>query len=435
MGGSRGTAPPADGATQDSTLLEAASAGRGARRELLGAAVCWCLFVNHYSRDVTGALEREIEADVGVSVNQFQALNSVYFFPNVLAPLIVGAVAQRVGSTRMLIAMQFRSYNILLAGRVILGLTYESTDVLPLPILAPFFSEWGSMVGIFNSALRMGSVVNFALSPLAYKMGALAAALWLSGILGISGLGAAALARGLERKLRPAVRRDEAEQRPGVGASEDATSPGSSTSVESGRVAGCSGVHLFVLFVVTGALIYTSIVPFWFFGSAFIRDKWGYSLQSADALMLFPEGGMVVLATPIGFLVDARRRRVGATRACLLGLVMALCGVVLGYALLVIPTADVMPPIVPLAVLGLAYACGNTVFWSLTNALVPSTCYALGGGILGSAMNLGPTVLPLLMADAGSEATAISWLGFAAAMAMAGALALAACPALPELAA
>lgn len=56
----------------------------------------------------------------------------------------------------------------------------------------------------------------------------------------------------------------------------------------------------FGLYVATGALVYSSIVPFWFYGGAFIRDKWGYSLQAADALMLFPEGSMVVLSPPIG---------------------------------------------------------------------------------------------------------------------------------------
>lgn len=42
----------------------------------LAAVVCWCLFVNHYARDVTGALEREMEVDLGISPGEFQALRT-----------------------------------------------------------------------------------------------------------------------------------------------------------------------------------------------------------------------------------------------------------------------------------------------------------------------------------------------------------------------
>mmetsp|Transcript_160873 Transcript_160873/g.516295 ORF Transcript_160873/g.516295 Transcript_160873/m.516295 type:complete len:749 (-) Transcript_160873:129-2375(-) len=338
---------------------------RGSNRVLLAASCSWCLFVNHYSRDVTGALEREIETVVGIDASKFQALNSAYFVPNIVAPLVAGAFAQRFGATRVLVAMQavaavghlvfglggqMKSYGALLAGRIILGLTYEAIDVMPLPILAPHFGEeWGVMVGLFNGALRMGSVANFALSPWAYHFGGLPAALWLSGLFGISGLAAALATWRFDLKAWQG-------RLPGCGGSGGSENRSSGTedvgSVGEGELpsarVGCCGalqdnVQL-ILYVLTGALMYSAIVPFWFYG---------------------------------------------------------------GFLMLVCVPAPALPPIVPLGLLGIAWASSNTLFWSMSSTMVPKRYYALGAGVIGASLNLGPSVLPVLMAHAASKGAAL----------------------------
>ena len=66
------------------------------------------LFFNHWARDSVGALETKIEADVpagglGLTVAQYNRLTSAYFLPNVVAPLVAGVAAQRIGASNMLV--------------------------------------------------------------------------------------------------------------------------------------------------------------------------------------------------------------------------------------------------------------------------------------------------------------------------------------------
>merc|ERR1719215_276556 len=85
------------------------------------------------------------------------------------------------------LSVELSSFNWLFVGRLILGFSYESIDILPLPILAPVLKEsWGTAVGLLTAFLRLGSVANFFVTPLAYQMGGIGAALWLSCLLGVT---------------------------------------------------------------------------------------------------------------------------------------------------------------------------------------------------------------------------------------------------------
>ena len=80
------------------------------------------LFFNHWARDSVGALETKIEADVpagglGLTVAQYNRLTSAYFLPNVVAPLVAGVAAQRIGASNMLVVCLAVS----LAGGIALG--------------------------------------------------------------------------------------------------------------------------------------------------------------------------------------------------------------------------------------------------------------------------------------------------------------------------
>lgn len=405
---------------------------RPSQRWILAGCVCWVLFVNHYARDVTGALEREIENDVDISVAQYQTLNSAYFAPNLVAPFVSGLIAQWIGAPRMLVISaavailghfavalggQLRWYGLLLTGRIVLGLTYETIDVMPLPILAPLFSDdWGLLVGLFNACLRMGSVTNFAVTPAVYSVAGLAGALWVSAAFGLSGCLAALVAHSLDRRLKKS--RDAAREN---SAADSDRGRGSGDDTTHTLVARDRALSIFVAYATLGALTYASIVPFWFYGGAFIREKWGYSLSAADALMLFPEGGMVILSPPIGILVDSRLRSMPRR---LIALPFCLALVIVGFSCLALLPAEALPPIVPLGFLGVGYAASNTIFWSASDKMVPKAYYAIGSGIVGSMLNLGATTLPIAMAHASSGAVALMLLAFAAGLAALAALAL-----------
>lgn len=143
------------------------------------------VFSNHYYRDSVGALEIQLENDTGLSPKQYATLNSIYFLPNILAPLFAGVIAQKYGASNTLIAsiafscigyiifvvgIYERSYHEMIAGRLLVGINYEVIDSLPILIAAPLFKEdWAKLVGCLNGFLRLGSVINFLLSPYLYN--------------------------------------------------------------------------------------------------------------------------------------------------------------------------------------------------------------------------------------------------------------------------
>ena len=78
---------------------------------------------------------------------------------------------------------------------------YEIIDSLPIVILAPLFdSQWGLVVGLLNGFLRLGSVMNFVLSPVIYKTRGVKVALWFATAIATSAVLFAALAYSLTRK-------------------------------------------------------------------------------------------------------------------------------------------------------------------------------------------------------------------------------------------
>ena len=55
------------------------------------------MFGNHYARDAVGALEIQIESDLLISSDQYATINSIYFFPSIVAPLLAGVFTNYIG--------------------------------------------------------------------------------------------------------------------------------------------------------------------------------------------------------------------------------------------------------------------------------------------------------------------------------------------------
>jgi len=100
----------------------------------------------------------------GYTVHQYNALSSIYFFPNIAVPIIAGVVAHMLGSAstfsffclisalgnmfvavsatpRLLRSLRVSSYNAMLVGRLCMGVAYEALDFLPIGMVAPRFSD------------------------------------------------------------------------------------------------------------------------------------------------------------------------------------------------------------------------------------------------------------------------------------------------------
>ena len=87
-------------------------------------------------------------------------------------------------------------------------------------------------------------------------------------------------------------------------------------------------------------------------------------------------------------------------------------GTAASYACLVLTD---MPPLLPMATLGACWAVSHTVVWGSFPALVPPGLLALGAGLTGTAINVGPALLPLAfsylargaVSDAAADQTSI----------------------------
>eukprot|EP00971_Amphidinium_carterae_P109417 2166755-Amphidinium_carterae.1 len=93
----------------------------------------------------------------------------------------------------------------------------------------------------------------------------------------------------------------------------------------------------------------------------------------------------MVLAPVLGGMTDA------LTRDCKLKVFAAVSVLVpLSYLLMALVPVSV-PPVVPMLCLGASIGAVNAIYWCLSGFLIPEEHEALGGGILGSALNIGST--------------------------------------------
>lgn len=161
------------------------------------------VFGSHYSRDVTGALQTELEREIPLTHMEFSIISSLYYFPNLAVPLLVGilqdmydcvaifvaTVILSAGANLMFAAgVSARSVPLLIAGRGATGVFYEAVDMGSIPVTGPLFKDRFALVsGITNGCLRLGSVANFLMSPWLYERYGLSTAIWVSSLIAATG--------------------------------------------------------------------------------------------------------------------------------------------------------------------------------------------------------------------------------------------------------
>jgi len=150
----------------------------------------------------------------------------------------------------------------------------------------------------------------------------------------------------------------------------------------------------YLLYLSTGMLVYSGIVPFFFCGGAFLREKWGFSLELADACMMLMEGGVVLISPMIGWYLDAYKGSLFCTSVWLM---LCMFSVAAGLFSLVALPASSSSPIWGLGMMSVGWGGANTLLCSMGTVIVPDGLYALGAGLFGSVLNVGPAVLPLVM--------------------------------------
>lgn len=164
----------------------------------------------------------------------------------------------------------------------------------------------------------------------------------------------------------------------------------------------------FYWYTLTGMFLYGSMVPFWFIGSKFLQEAYGLSIVSADWLMLLPEGAIVIISIPLGLFLENRRATIKLFQK-LLALSISIFMVAMSYVLMAYgfrrasdastdqSNISVVRPVVPMIMIGIAYGYSNCLFWSCITDIIQKDRLAEGTGIISSAMNILPSLMPLVV--------------------------------------
>lgn len=391
---------------------------------------------------------------VGISSTQYGSLNSLYFLPNIITPLLVGTAADlfggptlclmwaviiaSIGHTIFALACQLQSVNLLFLGRILAGSVYEVIDFLPIVCTGALFKdEWGMIVGGTNAFLRAGSVATFVIGPFVYEQVGLKAAMWLSAIIALLSVPIAITAHWLIKKLSEFYQNQSNNSNHNVNDETELTgftsSPAQVYAKRGKEIIESSSPEkilqrqrqnqrqlelnnnnnhqiesvspflklslTYYLYACAGMFLYGSMVPFWFTGSKYLQEFYGLSVQSAGGLILIPEGSIIILSFPLGYLLDNHIKSANIRLICL-GFSTILLPI--GYVLLMIGWKSSessfisTSPIPAMLILGLGYGVSNCMYWTSLMQIVPEDLIGPASGLIASSLNVMPALVPVI---------------------------------------
>ena len=395
---------------------------------------------------------------------------------------------------------------------------YEIIDSVPIVVLVPLFqSQWGLVVGLLNGFLRLGSVMNFVITPAIYNARGVKEALWFATFVASSTiLSAGAIFLSSKKsndyeQLNVSSHEEPNDAHPcDISYATMITKADSTTSTACSSESGCDlltleltsstykmnhkldadydtsnkeemvdeetsalfgraddadffeivnssdsvdydekkaviklsmmsvavavtskmamalPLHLFryqyYMFLLSGAFLYGSMVPFWFLGSKFLQDHYSLSVGRADALMLFPEGMIAIVSVPIGYLLDLSKCN---TKSRLKLLSVSCLFLPISYTMLAygfystseskisataVNTVEdplilhtTIPPLLTMCAIGLAYAVSNSMYWSTVMDILPKgDHFSAANGLIASCLNVLPSFVPPFLIFAAS---------------------------------
>ena len=145
-------------------------------------------------------------------------------------------------------------------------------------------------------------------------------------------------------------------------------------------------------YLVGAMCVYGSVVPFWFIGAKVLQRRFHIGLRAADAMILLPEGSILVVGPAIGVVSDWLKL---SMRALLLVAAAALALIPLTLLVLAwtpLPKALVLPTMV---LFGAGYAAAQNLVWTALPLVLPPRTIMLGAGLMASAINMLPSALPV----------------------------------------
>lgn len=160
-------------------------------------------------------------------------------------------------------------------------------------------------------------------------------------------------------------------------------------------------------------------------GPSFLAQARGFDLKAMGSATLVIFGGGFAGALASGFLADALQRR-GLPRALVLKLLLALSGLAVLAAFVILPGIESPPAVVALLTAADVMLCFGSLYWSFPAMLAPAGQEGTAGGLMNLAGSVGGIVVPLaaglILQLTGSYAGVLIFFAGAAALYVAGTL-------------
>jgi MFS family permease len=371
-------------ARMESGLIERPTPSRTVRWLVLGAIGIAC-YGAYYAFDYIGPLAPLLDRQLHFSNSDIGLLQAAYSFPNIVAMLICGVIIDRLGTRKSLSIFAMLIFvglvvtalsprvGIMAAGRVLVGAGGEALALTANVSVARWFwhDELSLGFGLRASAARLGSL-SAQVSP---TWAAKAYTNWRWPLLIGAGFGGfCILGSALYWML-------------------DARGERQFALGHTGRTTKIQFVELFRfnrsfwLIAAICVTFYGCIFPFETFGQKFLIEARHVSPQAASLLVgmepLFSLIGMPIF----GLLADRYARR---------SLLMMF------GSLLIVPVFPMLsyasiPPVIPMALMGVAFALVPAVMWPALVYIVDKSRLGLANGMLDTVQQLGLIAINLLV--------------------------------------
>ena len=371
------------------TLLEPRATSRPAptrpyRWFALGA-MSVALYGSYYAFDYIGPLAPLLSRQLHFSDSQIGLLQAVYSLPNIVAMLICGVVIDRIGTKRSMAIFSVLVFaglaitalspriGVMVMGRLIVGSGAEALALASNVGVARWFwhDELSLGFGIRSTFLRLGSLtaqVSPTWAPRAYTY-------WQWPLLLGVGFGVFCLAGAAWYWMLDA----RGERRFTLGHTAGAHEISAADVFRFDRS--------FWLISALCITFYGCIFPFETFGQKFLIDARHLSPQHASLLVGMEPFFSMIGAPIFGYLVDRYARR---------SLFMMFGSLLIVPVFLLLGYTDV-PPVIPMAMMGVAFALVPSVMWPALVYVVHRSRLGMANGMLDTIQQIGLVAINLLI--------------------------------------
>lgn len=370
-------------------LMEAGEIGKPApsraSRWLVLTVIGVACYGGYYAFDYIGPLAPLLSRQLHFSNTDIGLLQAVYSLPNIIAMLVCGVIIDRLGTRKalsifgvlvfagLIITALSPRLGIMVTGRLLVGSGGEALALTANVGVARWFwhNELSLAYGLRGSAARLGSLsaqVSPAWAPRAYSY-------WRWPLL----LGVAFGALSLLGAALYWIFDTRGERRFALGHS------AKTTKISLGDVFRFN--RSFWLIAALCFTFYGCIFPFETFGQKFLIEARHLSPQTAS-LLVGMEPFFSLIGMPIfGLLVDRYARR---------SLLMMFGSLLIVPVFLMLGFTNI-PPVIPMAMMGVAFALVPAVMWPALVYLVDKSRLGLANGMLDTVQQIGLVIINLLI--------------------------------------